>query len=71
MSRENMIRAFAGTVNLIGLAIGYWVCPWGYLISAFVGLNLLQSAFTKFCPLEIVLKKLGVDCGCSDTPKTK
>lgn len=57
---ENIIRAFAGSFILISLALGYLYSPYWYLFTAFVGLNLLQSAFTHFCPLEIVLRYLGV-----------
>lgn len=58
MSIENKIRAFAGTVILLSLALAHFHHPnWIYL-TAFVGFNLLQSAFTKFCPLEIGLCKL-------------
>ncbi|MBE7416463.1 MAG: DUF2892 domain-containing protein [Ideonella sp.] len=60
-----MIRAFAGTVVLISLALGAAASPlyqsshWLWL-TAFVGFNLLQSSFTRLCPLETVLRKLGV-----------
>lgn len=57
---ENIIRAFAGTFVLLSLALGYLHSPYWYWFTAFVGLNLLQSSFTHFCPLEIVLRKLGV-----------
>jgi Protein of unknown function (DUF2892) len=57
---ENIIRAFAGTFVLLSLALGYLYSPYWHLFTAFVGLNLLQSSFTHFCPLEIVLRKLGV-----------
>jgi len=57
MSMENTIRAFAGSFVLISLALGYFVSPYWFLFTAFVGVNLLQSAFTHFCPLEIILKK--------------
>jgi hypothetical protein len=58
MTIENKIRAFAGTVILVSLALAHYYSPnWLYL-TAFVGANLLQSAFTKFCPLEIGLCKL-------------
>ncbi|MFH1740594.1 MAG: DUF2892 domain-containing protein [bacterium] len=60
MSTERYIRILAGSVVLIGLALGTWVSCWWYLLSAFAGLNLIQSAFTGFCPPEILLKKLGV-----------
>lgn len=60
MSMERIIRAFAGTFVLASLALGYWVHPGFFLITAFVGANLLQSAFTGLCPLESILKRLGI-----------
>jgi hypothetical protein len=60
MNMEQYIRAIAGAFVLISLALGYYVTPWVYLFTAFVGLNLLQSAFTGWCPLEIFLERLGV-----------
>ncbi len=59
MSLEHKIRAIAGTFVLASLALGYWVSPWWLLFTAFVGLNLLQSAFTKWCLMEDILKALG------------
>jgi hypothetical protein len=60
MSMENIIRAVAGTFVLASVALGYWVHPGFFLFTAFVGANLLQSAFTGICPLESILKKAGV-----------
>ncbi|HPA44553.1 MAG TPA: DUF2892 domain-containing protein [bacterium] len=60
MSTERYVRIIAGTVLLIGLALGTWVHPLWFLLPAFVGLNLIQSAFTGFCPPEMILKKFGV-----------
>ncbi|HUV29780.1 MAG TPA: DUF2892 domain-containing protein [Acidobacteriota bacterium] len=57
MTPENTIRLLAGTLVLLSLTLYYFVSPYGLLLAAFVGLNLLQSALTKFCPAEIVLKK--------------
>jgi len=62
---ERLIRIFAGAFVLISLALGVeasplFVNPNFLWFTAFVGANLLQSGFTRFCPLEIVLKKLGV-----------
>jgi hypothetical protein len=57
---ENIIRAFAGAFVLLSLALGYLHSPYWHVFTAFVGLNLLQSSFTHFCPLEIILRKLGV-----------
>ena len=52
-----LIRRIAGVFILAFLAIGYWVTPWGFAFTAFVGLNLFQSSFTKFCPLEGMFEK--------------
>ena len=60
MKREMIIRAMAGTFVLTSLALGYWVSPYWFLFTAFVGLNLLQSAFTKWCLMEDILKKAGI-----------
>lgn len=53
---EKLVRIMAGTVTLTGLALGFFVSPWGYLLTAFAGLNVLQSAFTGFCPPEITYR---------------
>lgn len=58
MTLENSIRLFAGSMILISLLIYYFVSPWGLALTAFVGLNLLQSSLTKFCPAEMMFKKL-------------
>jgi len=63
MSMENVIRAFAGSFVLASLALGWWVHPGFFLATAFVGLNLLQSAFTGLCPLEKILARFGVGKG--------
>ncbi|MFO1050861.1 MAG: DUF2892 domain-containing protein [Planctomycetota bacterium] len=58
MTVENKIRAFAGCFILISLALAHWVSPNWLWFTAFVGANLLQSAFTGFCPLEMILRRL-------------
>ncbi|MCP4566727.1 MAG: DUF2892 domain-containing protein [FCB group bacterium] len=58
MSIENMIRVLAGTMILISLALGLTVSPYWFILTGFVGLNLLQSAFTGFCPAEMIFRKL-------------
>jgi hypothetical protein len=60
MTTERIIRSFAGAVVLASLALGAWVSPNWFWLTAFAGLNLLQSGFTGFCLPEIVLKKLRV-----------
>jgi Inner membrane protein YgaP-like, transmembrane domain len=63
MCNENVIRRFAGTFILASLALGWWVSPYWFVFTAFVGVNLLQSSFTGFCPLERILGRLGL-FGC-------
>ena len=74
MKIQSIIYLVAGTLVLTGLALGYWVDPRWLLLSAFVGLNLFQTAFTRFCPLERILLKLGVSpgggCCTGDRPKS-
>ena len=60
MKREYIIRIVAGTMVLIGISLAYFVSIGWLLLPAFVGVNLIQSSFTKFCPLEILLDKLNV-----------
>ena len=57
---EKVIRRLAGLLVTISLALGYFVSPWWFLLTAFVGLNLLQSSFTGWCLAEDILSKLGV-----------
>ncbi|MGM0585034.1 MAG: YgaP family membrane protein [Pseudomonadota bacterium] len=64
-SIDRIVLAFAGAMVLVGLLLGLYVSPWFFLLTAFVGLNLLQSAFTGFCPLAIILRKLGVRPGAA------
>ncbi|OFZ18351.1 MAG: sulfurtransferase [Bdellovibrionales bacterium GWB1_55_8] len=58
MSIEMQVRAFAGSFILLSLALSQLHSPYWLLFTAFVGLNLLQSSMTRFCPLEIILRKL-------------
>jgi hypothetical protein len=57
---NHWLRAIAGTFVLLSLSLGWWVHPAWYLLTAFVGLNLLQSAFTGWCPMMAVLRRLRV-----------
>ncbi len=59
MRLEEMLRAIAGVFVLASVALGRWVHPGFYLFTAFVGLNLLQSAFTRWCPMISLLRALG------------
>ena len=60
MKMENWLRLLGGTFVLISLALGYFYSGYWYLFTAFVGLNLAQSAFTNWCPAMVVLRKFGV-----------
>ena len=69
MTSWQIVRLFAGTLILLSLALGVpgspvFVSPWWLALTAFVGANLAQSALTRWCPLEIILRKLGVRAGC-------
>jgi hypothetical protein len=64
MCDDRIIRRFAGTFVLVSLALGWLVSPLWFLFTAFVGVNLLQSSFTRFCPLERVLGRFGL-AGCT------
>ena len=57
---ERIIRRLAGTVVLGSVALGYFVSPYWFLLTAFAGLNLLQSSFTNFCLPEILLRKFNL-----------
>jgi Protein of unknown function (DUF2892) len=59
MTIERYLRLVAGLFVLISLALGWLVSPYFYLFTAFVGLNLFQSAFTNWCPMMSILRKAG------------
>lgn len=68
MTSWQIVRMFAGTMILASLALGVpgspvFVSQWWLALTAFVGANLLQSAFTCWCPLEVILRKVGVRAG--------
>ena len=65
MTLDRAVMAFAGCVVLVSLALGYLFSPYWLLLTAFVGLNLIQASFTGFCPAAIVLKRLGVGPGAA------
>ena len=60
MTVERSLRLIAGAFILLSLALGRYVSPYWYLFTAFVGLNLLQSGFSNWCPMVAILGKLGV-----------
>jgi hypothetical protein len=61
MTVERYLRLIAGFFVMISVALGYWVHPGWFLVTGFVGLNLFQSAFSNWCPMMSILKKLGVE----------
>lgn len=60
MTVERVVHAFAGTMILLSILLANLVSPWFLAVTTLVGANLLQSAFTRFCPLAILLRRLGV-----------
>lgn len=63
MNVERFLRLIAGVFVMATVALGYWVSPYWFLFTAFVGLNLFQSAFTNWCPMMSFLRRLGVRGG--------
>ena len=68
MTSWSFVRVFAGLMILLSLALGLpgsplFVSQWWLALTAFVGLNVLQSGLTKWCPLEIIVRKLGMHAG--------
>jgi hypothetical protein len=59
MTIDSLIRLIAGTLVLLGIALACLVNPWWLLLPAFIGVNLIRSAFTTFCPPGIILRRLG------------
>ena len=60
MKLNDYLRAIAGFFILVSVGLGHWVHPSFYLFTAFVGLNLLQSAFTHWCPMISILRRAGI-----------
>ncbi|MFD2180666.1 YgaP family membrane protein [Rhodoplanes azumiensis] len=65
MTVDRAVLAFAGLMVLVSVALAHWVSPWWLLLTVFVGANMLQAAFTGFCPAAIVFKKVGIRTGCA------
>jgi hypothetical protein len=65
MSIDRMVMAFAGAMILASLLLGIYVSPNWFWFTAFVGANLFQASFTGFCPLAMILRKLGVQPGAA------
>ena len=65
MNIDRAVLAFAGVMILVSIALTQLVSPWWWLLTAFVGLNLLQAGFTRFCPVAMLFRKLGIRSGCA------
>ena len=65
MNIDRAVLAFAGIMIFVSLALTSFVSPWFWLFTAFIGLNMLQAAFTGFCPAAMVFKRLGLTSGCA------
>lgn len=65
MTIDRFVMAFAGTMILASVLLSVLVSPLWLWLTAFVGFNMLQASFTGFCPLAIILKKMGVPVGCA------
>ena len=65
MNLDRAVLAFAGMMILLSLALTYFVSPWFWMFTAFIGVNLLQSSVTGFCPAAILFRKLGISSGCA------
>jgi hypothetical protein len=63
MTVDRAVMLFAGFMVLLSLALGFYVSPYWYLLTAFVGLNLMQASVTGFCPAAMIFKKLGLRPG--------
>lgn len=63
MTVERAVRLLAGVMILLSLGLAHWVSPYWLLLTAFVGLNLLQSAFTNWCPAMTIFRALGLKNG--------
>jgi hypothetical protein len=70
MKMRLLIRRFAGAFVLASLLLAHYHSHYWLWFTAFVGFNLLQSSFTNFCPLELILKKAGVGGACCEPEKT-
>ena len=65
MNIDRFVLAFAGSVVVVSLVLAHFFSPWWLLLTLFVGLNMLQAAFSGFCPLAYILRRLGVKSGAA------
>ena len=69
MNVDRAVLAFAGMMILTSLALAWFVSPYWLLLTAFVGVNMVQSAFTGFCPAAMIFRRLGLREGCAFADK--
>lgn len=65
MTIDRAVMMFAGFMILASLALGFYASPWWLLLTAFVGLNLIQASITGFCPAALIFKRLGCQPGAA------
>ena len=65
LNLDRAVLALAGTMILVSALLVALFSPWWLLLTAFVGLNLLQSSFTGFCPAAVVFRRFGLSSGCA------
>ncbi len=65
MTIDRAVLALAGTMALVSAVLVWQVSPWWLLLTAFVGLNLIQASITGFCPAAMIVKALGAKPGCA------
>jgi hypothetical protein len=65
MNLDRAVLLLAGTMTLLSVLLVALVSPWWLLLTAFVGLNLLQASITGFCPAAVIFRRLGVSSGCA------
>jgi hypothetical protein len=65
MTIDRAVMFFAGAMNLLGVVLGWQVSPYWFLLSAFVGANLIQASITGFCPAAMIFRAIGLKPGCA------
>jgi hypothetical protein len=65
MSIDRAVLRFAGFLTLLSAVLVWLVSPWFLLLTAFVGLNMIQASYTGFCPAAMIFKALGLKAGCA------
>ncbi|MCR8547841.1 DUF2892 domain-containing protein [Salipiger sp. P9] len=65
MTLDRAVMAFAGVMILLSVALTVWVSPYWIWFTVFIGVNMIQSSFTGFCPAAMIFRKFGVKTGCA------